>query len=210
MASPILPAAPAAAPNPFYMNMARKRQMMMDARRAKPPMPPPAGAPPAGAPPVPGMPPVLDQGGGTATGVLGNGVGTQSPAGGGIQTQVNGQGGGFSAVPGAGGPLDGGFAGGMRRPPVAQPPLDGGIAGGMRQPPVPLPMDRAGGGVGNAPGPLKPPIPGAPPVPMGMEGDMGVDPATMEAEKKKAQGNFFKRRQPQIPTPTEKPVFGGY
>jgi hypothetical protein len=178
MASPILPAPPAA--SPFYMNMARKRALMQQQ---------------AGAPAIPPAPviPQPGPGGGTATQVAGNGEGYANALGG--------------QPPPAPAPLEGGFAGGMRPPvmqppggemvkPALAPPLDGGFAGGMR-PPVP----------GNAPGPVSPKIPPAPPVMTPPGGDMGVTPATMAAEKKKAQGNFFKRRQPQIPTPTGPPVF---
>lgn len=196
MATPIMPAPPTT-PHPFYMNMARKRQMLMDRKPTAPPPVVPGPLPPL---PIPGQPPLPMPGagaGGGMAGIVGSNAGTFTglPA-------TNAAGG--MLPPLGGGPLDGGIAGGMRpqKPPIAQPPMDGGIAGGMRQPMPPVP--------GNAPGPVSPAIPKAPPV-MDTGGNMGVDDATLAAEKKKGQQSFFKRRQPPVPTmPTEQPVSNGY
>jgi len=199
MASPIMPAP--IAPAPFYTNMARKRQMMLDAqKRQKEP-----GALPRGPLPMTPTPDQMVAPGGidqTAGGVTGGGSVMQMPGAGGAFT-------GAPSVP----PLDGGLPGGMggmRRPPVAQPPLGGGFTGGLRQPPVmPVPIDQGGAGAArNLTGPMSPIIPTAPPI-QEPGGDMGVPPATLEAEKKKGQQDFFRRRprQPQIPTPGAPPVF---
>lgn len=206
--------APPTTSNPFYMNMAKKRQMMLEAQQAaaanvKPPVmggpKPPIMAPPvapAGTAPIAPVPPV---GGGNTqqTGGLtqqGGGTGIVPPAPIGALPPTTFPGG----EPIGGRPPGGDLNTAPGRAPILAPPIP--LNPGAGRAPVAAPV---GGGVGNAPGPIRPQSPQGPPI-MDRGGDLGVDPATIEAEKRKAQGNFFKRRMPpQVPQPTGPPIFSG-
>ena len=165
--------------DPFYVNMAKKRQMLKDrpVPPVSPPMLPPAVPPLGGKPPAPigGLPPSppIDAGLGLPGGnnALGGGV---VGAGLGNNTGV---------VPPAGGkPLGGG---GLPLPPVIQ-------GGGTTMPPAP--------GVGTD-------LLGPPVLDAGM--GQAPTPAMNDQEKRKGQRQFFARRQPQIAPPTAPPIFGG-